>query len=142
MRGESADTTLLCCLPVRLWLCLLTSPPPSVPSQVRGVPALRYFGRTLWGDVLPQLAAGQDRKYFMLGGKGGVGKTSCSSSLAVSLAEEGHTTLVVSTDPAHSLSDSLDQVSEGQWQRVLAWWLVLLAIIACACSGRKHHQRA
>ncbi|KAI3436417.1 hypothetical protein D9Q98_005834 [Chlorella vulgaris] len=87
---------------------------PYLDLEVRGVPALRYFGRTLWGDVLPELAAGQDRKYFMLGGKGGVGKTSCSSSLAVSLAEEGHTTLVVSTDPAHSLSDSLDQdVSSG-----------------------------
>lgn len=49
----------------------------------------------------------------MLGGKGGVGKTSCSSSLAVRCALEGHTTLVVSTDPAHSLSDSLDQV--GGW---------------------------
>ena len=42
--------------------------------------------------------------------QGGVGKTSCSSSLAVALAGAGHTTLVVSTDPAHSLSDSLDQV--------------------------------
>jgi arsenite-transporting ATPase len=78
---------------------------------VRGVPALQYFGRTLWGDVLPELSSGAERKYFMLGGKGGVGKTSCSASLAVSLAAEGHTTLVVSTDPAHSLSDSLDQAS-------------------------------
>ena len=54
--------------------------------------------------------AGADRKYFMLGGKGGVGKTSSAASLAVRLAAEGHPTLVVSTDPAHSLSDSLDQV--------------------------------
>ena len=46
----------------------------------------------------------------MLGGKGGVGKTSSAASLAVKLAEAGHSTLVVSTDPAHSLSDSLDQV--------------------------------
>lgn len=46
----------------------------------------------------------------MLGGKGGVGKTSSAASLAVSLAQQGHNTLVVSTDPAHSLSDSLDQV--------------------------------
>ncbi|KAI8464935.1 MAG: anion-transporting ATPase-like domain-containing protein [Monoraphidium minutum] len=45
----------------------------------------------------------------MVSGKGGVGKTSLSASLAVRLAAAGHTTLVVSTDPAHSLSDSLAQ---------------------------------
>jgi hypothetical protein len=43
--------------------------------------------------------------------KGGVGKTSLSASLAVRLAAAGHTTLIVSTDPAHSLSDSLAQVT-------------------------------
>jgi arsenite/tail-anchored protein-transporting ATPase len=53
---------------------------------------------------------GPERKYFMLGGKGGVGKTSCAASLAVRFAMEGHLTLIVSTDPAHSLSDALDQV--------------------------------
>jgi len=51
--------------------------------------------------------AGEGRKYFMLGGKGGVGKTSAAAALAVQLAAAGHNTLVVSTDPAHSLSDSL-----------------------------------
>lgn len=57
-----------------------------------------------------ELAAGTARKYIMISGKGGVGKTSLSASLAVKLAAAGHTTLVVSTDPAHSLSDSLAQV--------------------------------
>ena len=57
-----------------------------------------------------QLAASPDRRYVMVSGKGGVGKTSLAASLAVKLAQAGHTTLVVSTDPAHSLSDSLDQV--------------------------------
>ena len=59
------------------------------------------------------MAAGKDRKYFMVGGKGGVGKTSLSSSLAVKFAMSGHPTLLVSTDPAHSLSDSLDQDVTG-----------------------------
>jgi arsenite-transporting ATPase len=54
--------------------------------------------------------AGDDRRYYLLGGKGGVGKTSCSAALAVKFANEGLPTLVVSTDPAHSLSDSFDQV--------------------------------
>ena len=49
-----------------------------------------------------------------MGGKGGVGKTSSAASLAVKFAAEGHHTLVVSTDPAHSLSDSLDQVRPHQ----------------------------
>ncbi len=39
-----------------------------------------------------------------------MGKTSCSASLAVRFASEGLPTLVVSTDPAHSLSDAFDQV--------------------------------
>jgi arsenite-transporting ATPase len=58
----------------------------------------------------------------MLGGKGGVGKTSCSASLGVKCAMEGHTTLVVSTDPAHSLSDSLAQVGVD-------------TAILCVCGG-------
>lgn len=93
---------------------------PLLGLQVRGVPALQYFGGTLWGSTIAELAEGQERKYFMLGGKGGVGKTSCSASLAVALAAEGHTTLVVSTDPAHSLSDSLDQASQGACPHSLA----------------------
>ena len=45
--------------------------------------------------------------------RGGVGKTSCATSLAVKFANSGHPTLVVSTDPAHSLSDSFDQNLSG-----------------------------
>ena len=57
-----------------------------------------------------ELSAGTARRYVMVSGKGGVGKTSLAASLAVQFAADGHNTLVVSTDPAHSLSDSLDQV--------------------------------
>lgn len=44
-------------------------------------------------------------KILFFGGKGGVGKTSCSSAFALSKAEEGLKVLLVSTDPAHSTSD-------------------------------------
>lgn len=57
-----------------------------------------------------EMVTGTQRKYYMLGGKGGVGKTSCAASLAVKFANSGHPTIVVSTDPAHSLSDSFAQV--------------------------------
>ena len=46
--------------------------------------------------------------FIFVGGKGGVGKTSVSSATALWLAEQGKKTLIVSTDPAHSLSDSLE----------------------------------
>jgi arsenite-transporting ATPase len=41
-------------------------------------------------------------------GKGGVGKTSVAAATALKSARMGHRTLVMSTDAAHSLSDSLD----------------------------------
>ena len=41
-------------------------------------------------------------------GKGGVGKTTVAAATAVRCAELGYRTLVVSTDAAHSLGDSLD----------------------------------
>lgn len=41
-------------------------------------------------------------------GKGGVGKTSIAAATALKSAERGIKTLVVSTDAAHSLGDSLD----------------------------------
>lgn len=43
-----------------------------------------------------------------LGGKGGVGKTTLAAALALGFADRGERTLLVSTDPAHSLSDLLD----------------------------------
>ncbi len=47
-------------------------------------------------------------KLILFGGKGGVGKTTCAASAGVFLAENIKT-LLVSTDPAHSVSDSLGQ---------------------------------
>src|SRR3990167_8450005 len=47
-------------------------------------------------------------KLILFGGKGGVGKTTCASSAGLYLAK-GFKTLLISTGPAHSLSDSLGQ---------------------------------
>ncbi len=45
------------------------------------------------------------KRIVFFGGKGGVGKTTCSSAFAISCAKSGDKTLLVSTDPAHSLAD-------------------------------------
>ncbi|HZU40605.1 MAG TPA: ArsA family ATPase [Solirubrobacteraceae bacterium] len=47
-------------------------------------------------------------------GKGGVGKTSVAACTALRLAGAGARTLIISTDPAHSLSDSLGTPLGGE----------------------------
>ena len=47
-------------------------------------------------------------EYVLYGGKGGVGKTTMAAATALASARGGTPTLVVSTDPAHSLSDTLE----------------------------------
>ncbi len=46
-------------------------------------------------------------RLLLFGGKGGVGKTTSSTATAVALADAGLKVLLVSSDPAHSTSDSL-----------------------------------
>src|SRR5258705_7089437 len=45
------------------------------------------------------------KRILFFGGKGGVGKTTCASAVALAASREGRRVLLVSTDPAHSTSD-------------------------------------
>lgn len=47
-------------------------------------------------------------RVILFTGKGGVGKTSVAAATAVQCARQGYRTIVMSTDAAHSLGDSLD----------------------------------
>src|SRR5690606_37614462 len=51
-------------------------------------------------------------------GKGGVGKTTMSAATALRAAKMGYRTLVISIDPAHSLSDSLEVPLSGEPTKV------------------------
>ncbi|MFB6076025.1 MAG: ArsA family ATPase [Candidatus Aenigmatarchaeota archaeon] len=46
------------------------------------------------------------QKYIFFSGKGGVGKTTLSAAKSLELSKQDKKVLIVSTDPAHSLSDS------------------------------------
>lgn len=66
-------------------------------------------------------------RILLFTGKGGVGKTTTAAATAVACADAGHRTLVLSTDPAHSLGDALGvelgdltvSVCDGLWGQQL-----------------------
>jgi arsenite/tail-anchored protein-transporting ATPase len=57
-------------------------------------------------------------RLILMTGKGGVGKTSMAAATGLRCAELGYRTLVLSTDPAHSLADSFDTGLSHQPKKV------------------------
>ncbi|MFQ5811829.1 MAG: ArsA family ATPase [Anaerolineae bacterium] len=109
-------------------------PMPLLPHEVRGVEGLADFVQLLAGfsredketrrqgdkglspplpvppSPCPPLSL-PSASFILIGGKGGVGKTSVAAATAIRLASQfpEKKVLLFSTNPAHSVSDSLDQ---------------------------------
>lgn len=110
---------------------LAVSTVPLFDTEVRGVYGLRSLSGLAftearmrgYGSLFDETKAGTSEdgapttaassQFAFVGGKGGVGKTSMSASMGVALAGRGLKTLVLSTDPAHSLADSFGVALPG-----------------------------
>ena len=105
---------------------------PLVSFEPIGISALRALGQSKWDhpgdspgkhsacavsehqawsslDELVEQLASSKRGVIMTMGKGGVGKTSIASAVAVALARRGHRVHLSTTDPAAHLDTSLSQ---------------------------------
>jgi arsenite-transporting ATPase len=56
----------------------------------------------------------EQKRLIMIGGKGGVGKTTCASAIALHFSLKGKKTLIISSDPTPSLSDIFEMAVGDQ----------------------------
>jgi arsenite-transporting ATPase len=79
---------------------------PFLDTEMVGPYGLKFFASMAHpADASAASNPMGSKKLTIFGGKGGVGKTTSAAAWGVALADVGLRTLVVSTDPAHSLGD-------------------------------------
>jgi arsenite-transporting ATPase len=97
---------------IRRWGDAMRQLAAATPSNVRtqsGAPSRSSDGRSRGRATADVAALPWIAPLTIVAGKGGVGKTSVACALAIAAAGQGGRTLVVSTDPAPSISDALVQ---------------------------------
>ena len=93
-------------MPVQLFSLALASTAVAWAPRARRAP-IAAIGARRAPVSMRGLSIADSVDLLFVGGKGGVGKTSVSAAIALKWSTEGSKTLVVSTDPAHSLGDAL-----------------------------------